>query len=321
MNFETIIFLIGGAISLFVGADLLIRGSSTLAIRLGISPLVIGLTIVAFATSSPELIVSVTAALKGNSGITLGNVIGSNICNIGLILGLSAAISPFTAQLQIVKREIPVMIFVNVLLVVFLIGGNINRIEGSLMFLGMILYIFFSYRMALKTKDEKKEEVINKAVSGKQMKFWVSILLILGGLLLLAAGSELFVKGSIRIAETLGVSDVVIGLTLVAFGTSIPELITSVVAAVKKENDLAFGNIIGSCIFNILSIVGISSLIVPLKSTDIKIYDLIVMLAFSVLLLPLSKSGLIIKRWEGILLFTFYLVYIAFVGIMSSVPV
>ena len=321
MNFETIIFLVGGAISLFVGADLLIRGSSTLAIRLGISPLVIGLTIVAFATSSPELIVSVTAALKGNSGITLGNVIGSNICNIGLILGLSAAISPFTAQLQIVKREIPVMIFVNVLLVVFLIGGNINRIEGSLMFLGMILYIFFSYRMALKTKDEKKEEVINKAVSGKQMKFWVSILLILGGLLLLAAGSELFVKGSIRIAETLGVSDVVIGLTLVAFGTSIPELITSVVAAVKKENDLAFGNIIGSCIFNILSIVGISSLIVPLKSTDIKIYDLIVMLAFSVLLLPLSKSGLIIKRWEGILLFTFYLVYIAFVGIMSSVPV
>ena len=168
---------------------------------------------------------------------------------------------------------------------------------------------------------KKKEEVINKAVSGKQMKFWVSILLILGGLLLLAAGSELFVKGSIRIAETLGVSDVVIGLTLVAFGTSIPELITSVVAAVKKENDLAFGNIIGSCIFNILSIVGISSLIVPLKSTDIKIYDLIVMLVFSVLLLPLSKSGLIIKRWEGILLFTFYLVYIAFVGIMSSVPV
>ena len=156
MNFETIIFLVVGAISLFLGADLLIRGSSTLALRLGISPLVIGLTVVAFATSSPELIVSVTAALKGNSGITLGNVIGSNICNIGLILGLSAAISPFTAQLQIVKREIPVMIFVNVLLVVFLIGGNINRIEGSLMFLGMILYIFFSYRMALKTKDEKK---------------------------------------------------------------------------------------------------------------------------------------------------------------------
>ncbi len=321
MNFEIIIFLIGGAISLFLGADLLIRGSSALAIRLGISPLVIGLTIVAFATSSPELIVSITAALKGNSGITLGNIIGSNICNIGLILGLSAAISPFTAQLQIVKREIPVMIFVNVLLVVFLIGGNINRIEGALMFLGMISYIFFSYRMALKTKDEKKEEVINKAVSGKQMKSWVSILLILGGLLLLAAGSELFVKGSIQIAKTLGVSDVVIGLTLVAFGTSIPELITSVVAAVKKENDLAFGNIIGSCIFNILSIVGISSLIVPLKSTDIKIYDLIVMLAFSVLLLPLSKSGLIIKRWEGILLFTFYLVYIVFVGIMSSVPV
>ena len=321
MNIETIIFLVGGAISLFVGADLLIRGSSTLAIRLGISPLVIGLTIVAFATSSPELIVSITAALKGNSGITLGNIIGSNICNIGLILGLSAAISPFTAQLQIVKREIPVMIFVNVLLVVFLIGGNINRIEGAIMFLGMISYIFFSYRMALKTKDEKKEEVIHKAVSKKQMKFWVSILLILGGLLLLAAGSELFVKGSIQIAKTLGVSDVVIGLTLVAFGTSIPELITSVVAAVKKENDLAFGNIIGSCIFNILSIVGISSLIVPLKSTDIKIYDLIVMLAFSVLLLPLSKSGLIIKRWEGILLFTFYLVYIVFVGIMSSVPV
>ncbi len=321
MNFEIIIFLVGGAISLFLGADLLIRGSSALAIRLGISPLVIGLTIVAFATSSPELIVSITAALKGNSGITLGNIIGSNICNIGLILGLSAAISPFTAQLQIVKREIPVMIFVNVLLVVFLIGGNINRIEGALMFLGMISYIFFSYRMALKTKDEKKEEVINKAVSGKQMKSWVSILLILGGLLLLAAGSELFVKGSIQIAKTLGVSDVVIGLTLVAFGTSIPELITSVVAAVKKENDLAFGNIIGSCIFNILSIVGISSLIVPLQSTDIKIYDLIVMLAFSVLLLPLSKSGLIIKRWEGILLFTFYLVYIVFVGIMSSVPV
>jgi cation:H+ antiporter len=184
----------------------------------------------------------------------------------------------------------------------------------------MIAYTFFSYKMALKTKDEKKEEVITKEVSGKQMKFWVSILLILGGLLLLAAGSELFVKGSIRIAESLGVSDVVIGLTLVAFGTSIPELITSVVAAVKKENDLAFGNIIGSCIFNILSIVGISSLIVPLKSTDIKIYDLIVMLAFSVLLLPLSRSGLIIKRWEGILLFSFYLVYIVFVGIMSSVP-
>ncbi len=320
MGFETIIFLVGGAISLFIGANYLIRGSSSLALRLGVSPLVIGLTIVAFATSSPELIVSINAALNGNTGITLGNVIGSNICNIGLILGLSAAISPLTAQLQIIKREIPVMIFVNVLLFVFLVGGNINRIEGAIMLLGMIAYIFFSYSMALKTKDEKKQEIFHKAAKKKQTKIWLTVLLIAGGLFLLAVGSEMFVKGSIQIAKTFGVSDVVIGLTLVAFGTSIPELITSVVAAIKKENDLAFGNIIGSCIFNILSIVGISSLIVPLKSTDIKIYDLIVMLAFSVLLLPLSKSGLVIKRLEGILLFSFYLVYIVSVGIISTLP-
>ncbi len=320
MFLEITVLLIGGSIALFAGADFLIRGSSSLALRFGISPLVVGLTIVAFATSSPELLVSINAALNNNTGITLGNVIGSNICNIGLILGISAIITPLTVQLQIVRREIPIMIFATILLFVFLIGGSVSRVEGLIMLSGMFAYILFSYKSALHSKDEKTKEVFHKEVNKKQTKLWLSIILMIMGLALLAGGSELFVSGSVKFAKTLGVNDVVIGLTLVAFGTSIPELITSIVASLKKQNDIAFGNIIGSCIFNILSIIGISSLIVPLHSIDIKIVDLLVMLGFSILILPLSRTGFVIKRWEGMLLFSIYLFYTVFVVIIPSLP-
>jgi cation:H+ antiporter len=320
MFLETAALLIGGSIALFAGADFLIRGSSALALKLGISPLVVGLTVVAFATSSPELLVSINAALSGNPGITLGNVIGSNICNIGLILGVSAIITPLMVNLRVVKREIPVMIAANILLFVFLIEGSINRIEGLIMLTGMIAYIMFSYKTTLNSKDEKAKETDHTHVNKKQAKLWLSIVLMITGLALLAGGSELFVKGSVQFAKALGVSDVVIGLTVVAFGTSIPELITSIVAAFKNQNDIAFGNIIGSCIFNILSIIGISSLIVPLQSAGIKLIDLLVMLGLSILILPLSKTGFVIKRWEGLLLFSIYLFYTVFVVIIPSLP-
>jgi len=307
------IYIIGGSLGLFIGAEVLVRGASSLAIRLGISPLVVGLTVVAFATSSPELVVSIKAAIEGNPGIVVGNVVGSNICNIALILGLAAMISPIRVKTQVIRREIPIMIVVSLLLLLILSNDSISRVEGFFLVVGIITYIILGYKYSIKHKDD--EEVVKEfeeSIPKSPYKFWQSIIFILAGLGLLVLGSNLFVDGAVAIAERFGVSQAVIGLTIVALGTSLPELTTSIVASFKNENDIAIGNAVGSNVFNILSILGISSLITPISNTGITMVDLSIMMFFTILILPLSKTKFTLRRWEGALLFCGYIAYMIY---------
>lgn len=310
---QVAIYIIGGSLGLFIGAEVLVRGASSLAIRLGISPLVVGLTVVAFATSSPELVVSIKAAIEGNPGIVVGNVVGSNICNIALILGVAAMISPMSIKTQVIKREIPIMIIVSVILLLILLDDTITRVEGVFLVIGIITYIILGYKYSIKEKDNKEvikefEEFIPKS----PYKVWQSLVFILVGLGLLVFGSNLFVDGAVSIAEKFGVSQAVIGLTIVALGTSLPELTTSIVASFKNENDIAIGNAVGSNVFNILSILGISSLISPISNTGITMVDLSIMMFFAILILPLSKTKFTLRRWEGALLFCGYIAYMIY---------
>lgn len=305
---EILFYLIIGIIGLFLGGEGLIRGSSSLAIRIGISPLVVGLTIVAFATSSPELLVSLKAAIMGNSSIALGNVIGSNIANIALILGLSAIISPIRVDANVIKREIPIMIVVSLLLVFFLLDGSLGFIEGLIFVILLIVYnlvnIFLS-RKENKDIEREFEEGINS-----KLNIPLATLFVIGGLILLFYGADLFLKGAVSLAKLFNVSDAIIGLTLVAVGTSLPELFISIVATIKKESDIAVGNVVGSNIFNILSILGISAIITAISSAQISIFDFGVMLAAALILLPLSYTGFKITRLEGLLLLIGYFAYI-----------
>jgi len=309
------LYIIGGSIGLFIGAEGLVRGASSLAIRLGISPLVVGLTVVAFATSSPELVVSIKAAIEGNPGIVVGNVVGSNICNIALILGVAAMISPMSVKTQVIKREIPIMIIVSVILLLILVDDTITRVEGVFLVIGIITYIILGYKYSIKEKDnieivKEFEEIIPKS----PYKIWKSLTFMLAGLGLLVLGSNLFVDGAVAIAEKFGVSQAVIGLTIVALGTSLPELTTSIVASFKNENDIAIGNAVGSNVFNILSVLGISSLVRPIAGTGITMVDLSIMMFFTILILPLSRSKFTLRRWEGGFLFTGYIAYIIYLG-------
>ena len=307
------LYIIGGSIGLFIGAEGLVRGASSLAIRLGISPLVVGLTVVAFATSSPELVVSIKAAIEGNPGIIVGNVVGSNICNIALILGVAAMISPMSVKTQVIKREIPIMIIVSVILLLILVDDTITRVEGVFLVIGIITYIILGYKYSIKEKDnieviKEFEEIIPKS----PYKIWKSLIFMLAGLGLLVLGSNLFVDGAVAIAEKFGVSQAVIGLTIVAFGTSLPELTTSIVASFKNENDIAIGNAVGSNVFNILSVLGISSLVRPIAGTGITMVDLSIMMFFTILILPLSRSKFTLRRGEGVLLFCGYIAYMIY---------
>lgn len=313
MSVPLIIFsLAGGLLLLFAGAEGLIRGSSALALRAGISPLVVGLTVVAFGTSSPELVVSINAALDQNGGIAIGNVIGSNICNIALILGISAIISPMLVQAQVIKREIPIMIGVTLLFSAIMLTGSVSRIEGFILLAGIIIYTFVSIYLSRKENNSAVNEEFKEGLPKASQKIWVSVLLVIAGLAFLIYGANVFVEGAVALAKRAGLSEVVIGLTIVAAGTSLPELITSAVAAYKKEADIALGNIVGSNIFNILSIIGITALISPVDSSGITLVDISVLILTSVLIWPLSRSGSKLSRWEGGILLMVYVGYISY---------
>lgn len=315
-EFEITISIIAGIVGLFAGAEGLVRGSSSLAIRMGISPLVIGLTVVAFATSSPELVVSIKAALEGNPGIVVGNIVGSNICNIGLILGVAALISPMHVKNQLVKREIPIMIIVGFILLLILANDLISRIEGILLILGIISYVIFSYLYARKENVSETSPEFTEVISrGKAKNVWVSILLIVGGLGLLLGGAHIFVNGAVEVAVKLGVSQAIIGLSMVALGTSLPELITSIVASLRRENDIAIGNAVGSNVFNVLSVLGFSSVISPINSSGVGYIDLTIMMLFMIVILPMCKSGFVLKRFEGAILLTGYFAYILYLAL------
>lgn len=315
-EFEITISIIGGIVGLFAGAEALVRGSSSLAIRMGISPLVVGLTVVAFATSSPELVVSIKAALEGNPGIVVGNVVGSNICNIGLILGVAALISPMRIKTQLIKREIPIMIIVGFILLLVLANDSISRLEGVLLILGIISYVIFSYLYARKEKViETSREFIEAIPKGRTKSVWVSILLIVGGLGLLLGGAHIFVNGAVEVAVRMGVSQAIIGLSMVALGTSLPELITSVVASFRNENDIAIGNAVGSNVFNVLSVLGFSSVVSPISSSGVGYIDLGIMMLFMIVILPMSKSGFVLKRFEGTILLAGYFAYLLYLAL------
>ena len=297
--------LILSLVALYIGAGWLVQWSSDLALKAKISPLVIGLTIVAFGTSAPELVVSLNAALKGEGEIAIGNILGSNIFNIGIILGISATIYPLQAKKQLLRIDIPVMLIATILLTIFFWNGELGRMEGSFFLAGIILYTIFSLYYSRKHGEEPNLEL------EEQPRHWAfDTLEIVGGLVVLIFASHLLVENAVSIAREVGLSEAVIGLTIIAAGTSMPELATTIVAASKGKTDIAIGNIVGSNLFNILAIAGSCSLVQPIVAKNVNYIDLLVMLAISLLLLPLVKSGQKITRTEGLVLVIVYIIYV-----------
>ncbi|MBN1515567.1 calcium/sodium antiporter [Candidatus Sumerlaeota bacterium] len=306
MNF---LLLFTGFVLLYFGAEGLVRGSSSLASRLGMSALVIGLTIVAYGTSMPEMVVSVKTSLNGQGSIAIGNVVGSNIFNIAVILGITALIHPLKVKLQIIKYDTPIMIGTTIIFLFFFADSFISRLEGAIFFTGIVIYTAVNLIMAKKDPSQIGETDTGNA---KLNSLAAEISFIAGGMLLLVLGSKWLVDGAIGVAQHFGISEAIIGLTIIAAGTSLPELATSVIAAIRKEPDIAIANIIGSNIFNILSIVGTSALISPIDGTGISVIDSLVMLAVSLMLLPLLRSGYNLGRIEGFCLLAGYIAYLAY---------
>ena len=310
---NTILFhsLIGiaGIAGLYYGAEALIRGGVNIARKLGVSPLLIGLTLVAFGTSAPELVVSIDAALHNNGNIAVGNVVGSNICNIALILGLCALLKPISVNEKLFKLDLPLMIGASVLFTVFyfLDGHGISRWQGILFLVILAAYLWKSF-MDGKQSPEELEEAAAEG-SGKLLPVWAALLFAAAGLAMLCFGARGFITSAIFFAKCIGVSDAVIALTVVALGTSLPELATSVVAVLRNERDIAIGNIVGSNIFNILVIMGIAPTVRTLSAPDVSWVDLAAMVACAVLLYPVMKTGKRVSRGEGILFLVIYICY------------
>ena len=304
-----VLLVSAGLAMLYFGAEWLVQGSINISNRLKISQLVIGLTVVAFGTSTPELAVSVSSAMQGVSDVALGNVVGSNIANIGVILGISAVIAPIAVSKSTIRKEIPIMIGAALLLLAIIFDGKIDILDGVILVAGIVGFVIFSYKSS--KKDTTLEEVESSKVLVQSKAMSKSLVLVAIGLALLTAGSFLTVDNAVVIAKSLGISELVIGLTLVAIGTSLPELITSVVAARKGHSDLSIGNVVGSNIFNIFAIVGIASIIAGITVNDKIMVDVIIMIVFSVVLIPIMRSGFVISRKEGFLLLGGYAAYVA----------
>jgi cation:H+ antiporter len=305
-----IIYLLVGLVLLYFGAEGLVRGSSSLALRLGLSPLVVGLTVVAFGTSSPELMVSLKAALAGQPDISVGNVVGSNICNIGLILGLCALITPIATSSQIVRIDIPIMIGITVLSMAVMADGNLGATEGIIFCAILVAYVIFSIYIARRQPADALGAEFGEEVKISKRGLAIDIAMVIGGLALLVFGARFLVDGAIIIARTYGWSEALIGLTIVAIGTSLPELATSLLAAIKKESDIAVGNIVGSNIFNLVGILGITAIVHPLQAAGISGVDLAVMAGFALLLWPMAYYQQRITRPEGAMLLLGYAAYV-----------
>jgi cation:H+ antiporter len=317
MTIAVLGYFLAGAVFLVVGADVLVRGASRLASAFGISPLVIGLTVVAFGTSAPELAVSVRASLTGVSDIALGNVVGSNIFNILLILGLSALITPLVVARQIVRLELTLLIGCSLLLFVMGLDGRIGPGEGVLLVLGIIMYTIFVVRLSVRESAEVR------ATEGQELEahppgkgqWLISSVQVFAGLALLIFGADWLVDSAVAIAKDFGLSELIIGLTIVAAGTSLPEVATSIIAGIRGERDIAVGNVVGSCLFNILAILGISSILaadgITVAPAAIR-FDIPVMIAVSMACVPVFFTGYCIDRWEGALFLGYYLAYTIF---------
>ena len=299
------IYLITGSVLLFYGADWIVKGGSQLAKYFGLSTIVIGLTVVAFGTSLPELVVSLAAALEGSPTIAIGNVVGSNIANVGLVLGLSSLVFPITIKFTQVKIDLGIYMVVCLLFTYFCMDGEIIRMEGLILFACIIAYTWFAITHPAKNRDPEIGQ-INPNVPLSKL-----LLLILFGILLLSIGANIFITGAIDIARYFGVSEIVIGMTIVALGTSLPELATSVIAAFRKESAISIGNIIGSNLFNLLSVIGLVSVISPLESpVEILHFEIPYMVVYGLVLIPIGHMPQPIHRGTALLLLLGYGVFI-----------
>ncbi|GAA1707053.1 calcium/sodium antiporter [Dietzia cercidiphylli] len=360
MSALTVLALAVGFVLLIGGGEVLVRGAGGLAATLGISPLVVGLTVVAFATSAPEFAVSVDAALSGYPGLAVGNVVGSNIANILLILGLTAIVAPLVATSRIVRVDIPIMVLFSVVALLVALDGTISFLDGLLLFAGLVAYVVATIVISRKQDGGRaaaaSEDPVGDGAGGGAARdaaagddaardaaagddpaggasagetrssgvasshpVLVSSVFVVVGVALLVVGARLLVAAASDLASAWGMSDLVIGLTVVAVGTSLPEFATSVVAAIRGERDLAIGNIVGSNMFNIGAVLGMTSLITPIDVAPGAVrFDLPIMLAVSLALLPIAFTGMAIKRWEGLLFTGFYAAYVVYVVLQAA---
>jgi len=302
--------LIAGLGLLYCGAEGLVRGSSSLATRFGINPLIVGITIVAYGTSMPELVVSVQAALQGSGDIAVGNIIGSNICTIGIVLGVAALVRPLRIQLQMLRRHVPLVIFCSIFVTVLLRDARVDRLEGLILFLGIIAYTAANLQGARQESNPDVLKEFSGAAKSRHASVRTDALLVLGGLVGLMLGGDWLLDGAVGLANHLQMQEAVIGLTVVAIGTSFPDLMASVVAAARREPDIAVGNAIGSILFNLLNALAVAALIRPLNAPGIQFMDCGIMIAMAVMILPLMRTGFILQRWEGGLFVIVYIVYI-----------
>jgi cation:H+ antiporter len=325
MTLQLLLFA-GGLVALVAGAELLVRGASRLALSWGVSPLVVGLTIVAFGTSAPEMTVSVTAVLGGQTDLALGNAVGSNTFNVLFILGLAALVTPLAVHLQVIRQELPIMIGAALLVLVLGVDGRIGGFDGGLLVACLVGYTVFLIR-------QSRAETAENLAAGEGYDappeaagtVWLQLLMVGAGLALLVGGSQALVTAAVAFARALGVSEIVIGLTILAAGTSLPEVAASVAAAVKGQRDLAVGNVVGSCTFNLLGVVGLAGLAglagptagLPVPDAVLR-FDLWVMLAALVACLPIFVSGREVARWEGALFLLYYAAYTTYLILRSQ---
>ncbi|MCU0804654.1 MAG: calcium/sodium antiporter [Burkholderiales bacterium] len=319
-----LLFLAGLAL-LVIGAEVLVRGAGRLALAWGISPLVVGLTVVAFGTSSPEIAVSVGAVMSGKVDLAVGNVVGSNIFNVLFILGLSALIAPLTVAQQLIRQEVPIMIGISLLLWLFAADGTIGRLESAVFLAGLVAYTVFLIRQSRAETQAAVKAEYDAGIGGRRPgrggAIALNAALVVVGLALLVLGARWLVEAAMVIARQLGVSELVIGLTVVAAGTSLPEVASSVVAALRGERDIAVGNVVGSNIFNILGCLGLAGVLAaePLTvAPSVNTFDLPVMLAVAVACLPIFFTGANVARWEGAVFIGYYAAYTAYLILAAS---
>jgi len=306
MDLNTISLLIFGLTVLIIGGNLLLKAAVSISLRFGIPKLLIGMTVVSLATSAPELIVSIKSALKGSPDLAISNVLGSNIANLGLVLGITILFSPISISKSVYRKEWPIMMFSAIYFLIVIVDGTISKIEGGI----LVCFLVMTISALIKLRDKSEVELEN---SNEDSLFKSLFILFFGGLFLYY-GSEWFIDGAIMLANSFGISERIIGITVVSVGTSIPELVTSLVAVFNKEKSISLGNLLGSNIFNVFAVLGITSLVTPLTVLDQSIinYDIYVMLFFAAIILPLIffPKKLVLGRKEGIIILLFYTLYV-----------